>query len=66
MGIEWGDLAVAFGLALALEGAVYALAPDTMRRLYAMMLTEPVPRLRLYGAAAVLVGLLIVWFIRGP
>jgi len=65
MELAWSDLGVALGLALALEGAAYALAPDMMRRLYAIMLTEPVPRLRLLGIAAMAVGVLVVWLIRG-
>jgi len=65
MEVAWSDLGVAVGLAFALEGAGYALAPDLMRRLYAIMLTEPVPRLRLMGLAAVALGVLIVWVIRG-
>lgn len=65
MDIDWSDLGVALGLALALEGAAYALAPDLMRRLSAMMLSEPVPRVRIAGVVALLLGFLIVWFIRG-
>jgi len=65
MEVAWSDLGVALALALALEGAGYALAPDWMRRLYAIMLTQPVPRLRWMGLGAVVVGVLLVWAIRG-
>jgi uncharacterized protein YjeT (DUF2065 family) len=65
IGLEWADLGVALGLALAIEGAAYALAPDLIRRLYATLLMEPVPRLRIMGAIALALGVLIVWVIRG-
>ncbi len=64
MNVDWSDLGVAFGLLLAIEGAAYALAPDAMRRLLAILLSEPVSRLRLLGAVTALTGLLIVWLIR--
>lgn len=65
IGLQWTDLGVALGLALALEGAAYALAPDLIRRIYATLLTEPVSRLRTMGAVALALGVLIVWTIRG-
>lgn len=65
IGLEWADLGVALGLALAIEGAAYALAPDMIRRLYAILLMEPVPRLRVMGVAALAIGVLIVWIVRG-
>ncbi len=64
MSVDWSDLGVAFGLLLAIEGAAYALAPDLMRRLLAILLGEPVPRLRLIGTLTALAGLLVVWLIR--
>ncbi len=65
IGIEWTDLGVALGLVLAIEGAAYALVPDLVRRMYATLLMEPVPRLRIMGAVALALGVLIVWAIRG-
>ncbi|GGO04113.1 hypothetical protein GCM10007972_00210 [Iodidimonas muriae] len=65
MMFDWGDFGVAVGLALVFEGLGYALAPDFMRRLYAMMLLEPVQRLRLMGAVAVCLGFVAIWAIRG-
>ncbi|MFQ5348674.1 MAG: DUF2065 domain-containing protein [Rhodothalassiaceae bacterium] len=64
MSVDWSDLGVACGLMLTIEGAAYAIAPDFMRRLLALVLGEPVARLRVVGAMTALVGLLIVWLIR--
>lgn len=63
--VDWSDLGTALGLALAIEGALYALAPSAMRRLMARVLDREQASLRIAGVAAVVTGLAIVWFIRG-
>jgi len=65
MDLAWSDLGIALGLALALEGLAYALAPDLIRRFYAIMLTEHVSRLRLLGVLAMATGVALIWLIRG-
>lgn len=65
MTLAWSDLVVAIGLLLVLKGAFFALGPDIIRRLYAMALTLPVPRLRLIGALAIVAGLYLIWIMRG-
>ena len=62
--VDWSDLGTALGLALAIEGALYALAPSAMRRLMARVLDREQASLRIAGVAAVVAGLAIVWFIR--
>lgn len=62
--VDWSDLGTALGLALAIEGALYALAPSAMRRLMARVLDREQALLRIAGVAAVVTGLAIVWFIR--
>ena len=62
--MDWSDLGTALGLALAIEGALYALAPSAMRRLMARVLDREQASLRIAGVAAVVTGLAIVWFIR--
>ena len=62
--VDWSDLGTALGLALAIEGALYALAPSAMRRLMATVLDREQASLRAAGVAAVVAGLAIVWFIR--
>jgi len=59
------DALLALGLVLALEGALYALFPDGMRRALAMALALPADQLRIAGLAAAAIGVAIVWLIRG-
>lgn len=60
-----GDLAVAFGLVLVLEGLLWALSPDKARRILESVAATPEDQLRLAGWTAVVAGALIVWFVRG-
>jgi len=59
------DLATAIGLAIAIEGAAYALFPGAMKKMMLMVLAEPPRHLRMAGVAAAAVGVCIVWLIRG-
>jgi uncharacterized protein YjeT (DUF2065 family) len=59
------DVVAAVGLILALEGALYALFPDFMRRLAAHMVQTPGDTLRLAGVVSAAVGVAIVWMVRG-
>ncbi len=59
------DLFVALGLVLVIEGLVWALAPDTGRRLLALAAQMPNNSLQMAGWSAVAVGVLIVWLLRG-
>ncbi len=59
------DALLALGLVLAVEGALYALFPEGMRRALAMALALPPDQLRLAGVAAALLGVGIVWLVRG-
>jgi uncharacterized protein YjeT (DUF2065 family) len=59
------DALLALGLVLALEGALYALFPDGMRRAMAMALALPADPLRIGGVVAVALGVAIVWLVRG-
>jgi len=56
---------VALGLVLALEGTLYALAPQTMRDMMARMVSTPTETLRAAGVVALAVGVGIVWLARG-
>jgi uncharacterized protein YjeT (DUF2065 family) len=58
------DLWTALALALVLEGVLYALFPDGMKRLVAQMLTMPAPVLRAAGLAAACLGVSAVWLMR--
>ncbi|MBI4182862.1 MAG: DUF2065 domain-containing protein [Proteobacteria bacterium] len=59
------DLITALGLALVIEGAVYALFPDRMRRLILEVSRQPSAALRIGGLAAAVLGFVIVWLMRG-
>ncbi|MFN4087954.1 MAG: DUF2065 domain-containing protein [Alphaproteobacteria bacterium] len=58
------DLLTAIGLALAIEGALYALFPQAMRRVMLDMLQRAPHLLRTGGIAACVVGVGIVWMVR--
>jgi uncharacterized protein YjeT (DUF2065 family) len=58
------DLGTALALVLVIEGVLYALFPQGMRRVVAQMLTVPVPMLRAVGLGAACIGVIVVWLIR--
>ncbi len=59
------DLLVGLALAIVIEGALYALFPDAMRRSVALILAQPVERIRMIGLGAAVLGVVIVWLVRG-
>jgi uncharacterized protein YjeT (DUF2065 family) len=59
------DLLAAAALALAIEGTLYALFPDAMKRMMAQALEQPSGVLRLAGLTALAVGVALVWLVRG-
>ena len=60
-----GDLVVAAALALAIEGALYALFPEAIKRFVMQVVEQPASMLRTAGVAATMVGVAIVWIVRG-
>lgn len=59
------DLVVALGLVLVIEGLALAAFPGASRRAMAAMEAMPDSPLRLVGVAGAIIGLLVVWLIRG-
>jgi len=59
------DFLAAIGLVLVIEGLLYALFPNAVRRMMEMARETPDPTLRAGGLAAVIVGVVIVWLVRG-
>lgn len=59
------DLFTALALAVALEGIAYALFPDGMKRMMRIALEQPAANLRTAGLVAAVVGVGVVWLIRG-
>ncbi len=57
-------LLTSLSLIFVIEGLLYVLFPDLVRKLMAMAVMLPVPRLRLFGAAMALSGLSLIWMLR--
>ncbi len=58
------DLFTALGLAIAIEGALYALFPAAMRRMIRQALDQPENTLRIGGLVAAVAGVALVWVLR--
>ena len=58
------DFLTALGLVLVIEGALYALMPDAMKRMMGQVQTVPSSMMRAAGLAAAAIGVLVVWWIR--
>jgi uncharacterized protein YjeT (DUF2065 family) len=58
------ELITALGLMLVMEGAIYALFPEGMKRMMAQMQTMPPQHLRLAGLTLAIIGFAIVGFIK--
>lgn len=59
------DFVAALGLVLVIEGVAFAVFPAATRRALALMMETPDGSLRTAGVAAAVVGVLVVWFVRG-
>jgi uncharacterized protein YjeT (DUF2065 family) len=59
------DLVVAIGLVLVIEGLLWSLWPGLGRKLLDATAGAPESSLRMAGAAAVALGLVVVWLVRG-
>ena len=58
------DLVAALGLALALEGLVFAAFPEAVRRAMLDAAETPRDRMRLVGIVSAALGVVIVWAVR--
>lgn len=59
------DFLSAVCLILVIEGALYALFPDGMKRMTAQVVTLPSSSLRAAGLVAAALGVLLLWLVRG-
>ncbi len=59
------QLVTALALILVIEGTLYALFPDGMKRLMVQVLGFPASNLRAAGLFAVAAGVGIVWLLQG-
>ncbi|MDP6429799.1 MAG: DUF2065 domain-containing protein [Rhodospirillales bacterium] len=58
------ELATALALAVAIEGALYALFPNAMKRFMSQALGQPDSVLRRAGLVAAVIGVGAVWALR--
>ncbi len=59
------DLVAALGLVLAVEGILFAAFPDATRRAMHEASQTPRDQIRIVGIASGIIGVLIVWAVRG-
>jgi uncharacterized protein len=59
------DFLAAFALVLVIEGLLYAAAPEAMRRAMTAVLAQPAAALRIAGLAAAVIGVFLLWLLRG-
>ena len=59
------DFLAALGLVFVIEGLIFAAFPDAAKRAMASVLETPDTSLRLIGIGSALVGLIMVWLVRG-
>jgi hypothetical protein len=59
------DFLAAFGLVFVIEGLVFAAFPGPAKRAMASVLHTPDTALRGIGIASAIIGLILVWLVRG-
>jgi uncharacterized protein YjeT (DUF2065 family) len=59
------DFLVALGLVFAIEGLVFAAMPGAAKRGMASVLETPESVLRIVGVVSAVIGVAIVWLVRG-
>jgi uncharacterized protein YjeT (DUF2065 family) len=59
------ELVVALGLALAIEGLLFAAFPDAVKRAMVEAAQTPSDRMRIVGIGSAVIGVVIVWVVRG-
>lgn len=58
------DLWTALALVLVIEGILYALLPETMKRIAARAVAIPSQVLRIAGLLCAAIGVALVWLVR--
>jgi uncharacterized protein YjeT (DUF2065 family) len=59
------DFVVAIGLVLAIEGILFAAFPGPVKRAMAHVTETPDSPLRVLGIVSAIVGVVLVWLVRG-
>ena len=60
-----GQFLVALGLVLVIEGLLFAAFPAAAERLAATALESPENSLRIAGIISAVLGLILIWLVRG-
>ncbi|MEN5081120.1 DUF2065 domain-containing protein [Bosea sp. TWI1241] len=59
------DFLAALGLVFAIEGLLFAAIPEMAKEALRSASETPVDRMRLIGIVSAVVGVLLVWMVRG-
>lgn len=59
------DFVVAIGMVLAIEGIIFAAFPEMAKRMAAHAAQSPEASLRIAGLLSALIGIALVWLVRG-
>jgi uncharacterized protein YjeT (DUF2065 family) len=59
------DFVVAIGMVLAIEGIVFAAFPGLAKRMAAHASQSPEGSLRIAGLVSALLGIIVIWLVRG-
>jgi len=59
------DFVVAIGLVFVIEGLIFAAFPGSGKKAIASVLDTPDTVLRMIGIGSAIIGLLVVWLVRG-
>lgn len=57
-------IATSFALIFVIEGLLYTLYPDVMRKMIALALITPARKLRIFGLVMVILGMSLVFLLR--
>jgi uncharacterized protein YjeT (DUF2065 family) len=59
------EFVVSIGLVLAIEGLIFAAFPSAAKRMAANAVATPEGSLRVAGVVSALLGVVLIWMIRG-
>lgn len=59
------DFIVALGLVFVIEGLIFAVSPSAAKRAMAHVLETPDGPLRVVGIVSAVLGVVLVWLVRG-
>jgi uncharacterized protein len=62
---SFGDFITALGLAFAIEGLLFLAFPEPVRRMMVSVANSPNAQLRLAGFISAIIGIIVIWLVRG-